>query len=842
MNKLSNEKLQELCEKVFNLNCYNFATQTYNDFNPETGKPVTAEERLFFDSISLVARTDIGAEVLSRLSPEQPIKLIIDEHYNDGKPANEQAKGYCSQNHLVAIADPSYPPKTCANILIHELTHEMQFQTNTDKNNIPCAQDRFLIEHMMEAEARLNDKIFDVQLARLQGRPVPQYYEEQQRYAVLKANQEDSKISDGDIKMEILQIIYHNQYWLDYYLKHGLNSAQSNYSRRRTKHHGKSPEKTICQYLQRMDIPLENAKFFLNPDNVPNYPREEIPLKSVATRKGPKKETAINEISQNGTIICNEICDNNGNIIESFWYDSSQTLREKLALNDKGNITMRMEKRYDDYTVTTQYDELERPMVSTISAPDGQISEKKLFSYVGTAQTIETYEKDGRKTQEKTIDSKNGMETITDYNNDGSKDIRIVNTKNKTTICQKYNTAEIKATETIVDHACSPARKVITHFTSNNMINKTETYSGECLLAKALYNDGQKIEETTFIDGVSLGTITKYDKNGQIVENTEYAENGHIQYRERYNPVAGSSVCETYNENGILLKRKTKQKDSAAIEYFTSNGAKLSEIKTIYKNDVPVHRQTFNYETQTTTRTDFAPSGKKAKSEIYSGTVLIGHIQYDGNGRKTLREMFDWSGNITEQTFYDKHGNKTEEIINNILEHRRTTYTGLNNIATEEKYDIWGNIESETLYKHGKISRRTVHNCEDNGVPITQVSTYDNGELSTIAIEDKNGNPLASAAYNKGKRAESTTYAYTGDKLTSAEKCVYDDKGGLKSRATHTQTENGVQTQTTTFINGREIVGKPVMSSGKNIKDILASNNASSSATPQNFTCLQQTR
>ena len=339
MSGLSHEQFIDICRTKFDFGPYlDDCIKYYNDgsfdnFDGMTGEPVKIPEsaKHLFSLLKIVSQTELGKNLFQQLDENTKVSFIIDER------EKQEAYGYSTNNHLIAITDINRNPFSNATTLMHELTHEVQKQQGGNSRFLPTEQDRFMTNKMMESEARLNTCLATRQiLFQMKNEEeinsfiksmTPQDVEDYMLYKKLL----ETGASQEDINRQMLQSFYQDTQWNQSYNEQGLNAAGYRmscdvYLAKNTA----SPEIVQKQYMKRMGLSEEDAKFFFNPSNISDYPVGQIKQKS---------EKLIT-IDENTTL-------------KNIYENNQLVYRAKL----NGDKVVSEERIINDITVTKKYNE-----------------------------------------------------------------------------------------------------------------------------------------------------------------------------------------------------------------------------------------------------------------------------------------------------------------------------------------------------------------------------------------------------------------------------------------------------------------------------------------------------
>lgn len=244
--------------------CATYWTKEINDianFNTKTGEKIDIPDesvKNFFWMLKNIAKTETGEKLLRELVDLVKVTLFVDERKKD------RVLGYSTSNHLVGITYLNSEINRYVNAatLVHELTHEIQKQQGLSNEWLSDKQDKFMINKMMEAEARLNEAKFsyeiyymiggDKELHFFEKNMRPQLLNDVEKYKKLK----DKKLPEEEINRQMLKMIYSDKNWSDAYNPQGFNAVHY--------------ETSIALYLQSLasELDEEGKEFFSNPDNL----------------------------------------------------------------------------------------------------------------------------------------------------------------------------------------------------------------------------------------------------------------------------------------------------------------------------------------------------------------------------------------------------------------------------------------------------------------------------------------------------------------------------------------------------------------------------------------------
>lgn len=220
---IDDERMERICSNIFSLNCYNFKAKEFNNFDIMTGKRVTEEEKYFMKMLLKLSETSMGESVLCALNENVKVSLISDPA-GKGKDCGWRANG------VIAITDLDADFKYNVTTLLHELMHELQCQSGSFEKGIIATQDRFMINKMAEAEARLNTAMCAVQLL------LKEPQEERKKFIGALDAQTVKDVNAAwqyegkDVREHMLRSFYNDEVWNFAYNEQALRIANKRYN------------------------------------------------------------------------------------------------------------------------------------------------------------------------------------------------------------------------------------------------------------------------------------------------------------------------------------------------------------------------------------------------------------------------------------------------------------------------------------------------------------------------------------------------------------------------------------------------------------------------------------
>ncbi len=371
--------------------------------------------------------------------------------------------------------------------------------------------------------------------------------------------------------------------------------------------------------------------------------------------------------TKNGEITNSYNYDENGNLIE--WYIPVETTRHLFEYDENGQmlrhsilIKEREKKRFDykyDGTVLTEK--------TAILLNDGKEIQNRVYKY--------SY--DGQNCTEK-IYYKNGVEksrTLFKYNAEGRviEETEYIDGSNVPHKKYRYeNGLQVESVE------YRPEGTVKKHsIVKNGFEEKFEyTYNGELWQSvTGEYDDrGNVISSLFYSHGKTVKTYSwKYNSNGQVIEETNYSNDGKPSI----------ITVQKYDENGNNIETfedfKDLNKTQRTVRKFDENGIKLKEHTT--------------YETI---------DGKWSKSSEYNAeTDEIIKISYKADGTESSRTVYKQKeGKTVQETSY---------------------HEGVEQNSTKHYYDAYGNLLKTEYVKKGKVTTTVEYQYIQKSVPKEQV-------------------------------------------------------------------------------------------------------------------------
>ena len=370
MAGLTEAEFQEFLNTRFDFDAYyseEAIEASLPNFDTRTGEKLTEEKReeirqhkreekkYYIEMLRVASKTELGKQLFNQLSPDTKVTLFVDA------AKKSEAYGYCTINHQIAINDMDRGLEANATTFLHELTHEIQNQQKENSYTLATEQDRFMVNKMMEAEARLNTAKAGVELyynlppdkqaTFFYGLDI-QYQEDMIKCATMK----NLGLTEKQINQEMLRGFYNDPNWNSSYNKQALNS--SNYKMSANMYYANQTndtEKVQMSYMTRMGLGKEEAAYFFNPDNIACYPRDQVKAKTETMMPiiGCDKKQKV--VMENGEVVQKVLYDKNNNVLAEERVLGSDTVCCK-TYDAKGNV---------DKTITTySYDNFQQKVVS----------------------------------------------------------------------------------------------------------------------------------------------------------------------------------------------------------------------------------------------------------------------------------------------------------------------------------------------------------------------------------------------------------------------------------------------------------------------------------------------
>lgn len=294
---MSYDEFLEIVRKKFDLgfsveDCLRYCEQRENLNDSENVKNAAY---IFVDLWS-ISRTPTGEKILRELDPNIKVKLIAKEI------KDEERTGYHTLSHEVVVRKNFINPFTLA----HELTHEVQLQQGGESCFLPTEQDRFVVDRMKEAEARLNatSAAYESIIA-----ASPEEADIIKKWVVgsKKADMDkytellNSGIPEDEAKRRMLRSFYADVKWNEDYNEQALEKvslgssdfifgSSVTYRKGIEEYWVRSSfplEKVQEAYQKRLGLTKEDMAFFFNPQNIAAYPFDKVKEKTERVEELP---------------------------------------------------------------------------------------------------------------------------------------------------------------------------------------------------------------------------------------------------------------------------------------------------------------------------------------------------------------------------------------------------------------------------------------------------------------------------------------------------------------------------------------------------------------------------
>ena len=339
MSGLSEEEFNEILRTKVDLGKYtdvcinHYHDGQFDKFDPFTGEKINIPDDVkhLFSVLKLAAQTELGKELLTELDSNVKVTFIVD------KTLKGEAYGYSNASHLIALTDPERNIAANATTILHELTHEVQKQQGGNSRFLPTEEDRFMTNKMMEAEARLNTaKAASQILPLLENEEALREFlhssSEQTLYDCQMYRQlKSSGASEEEINKQMLQNFYQDKEWNEGYNEQAIGAAKS-YQTSQNAYiagHTQDSKQVQIQYMRRLGLDNEDAKYFFDPNYISDYPHDRIKAKSESSMT-----------YDDGVVRKNVLEDNE--VVYSAEFNSDRLLSEQRTVNG-----VKVEKHYD---------------------------------------------------------------------------------------------------------------------------------------------------------------------------------------------------------------------------------------------------------------------------------------------------------------------------------------------------------------------------------------------------------------------------------------------------------------------------------------------------------------
>ncbi len=356
MAELEDKQFQEICENIFGVSCYDFKNGEMMNFNPMTGDEFSEEQKYLIQMLLKIKEMDIGKKLLSELKPDIKVNFMIDTSAKD-------CYGYSNSNHDLAITDTSRSLEANVTTFLHELTHEIQKQQGGDSRLCAVQEDSFVMNKMMEAEARLNTTKAACEIfCSLENQAEKEAF----YFGVMSQTRNDMMLyqkavvdgkSEEEINRLMLKEFYKDKIWNEDYNGQALSAVTYSQSEKMYRQHkGKNSKNMQDDYMRRMGLNKDDAEFFFHPENIAEFPRDKIAKKEVVSEEIKVLELTRSQVFENGELVQSEDRDKNGNLISEVRYINNEKVCES-KYNQDGTIFSSMWcDNENNCEVTTVYD------------------------------------------------------------------------------------------------------------------------------------------------------------------------------------------------------------------------------------------------------------------------------------------------------------------------------------------------------------------------------------------------------------------------------------------------------------------------------------------------------
>lgn len=320
------------------------------------------------------------------------------------------------------------------------------------------------------------------------------------------------------------------------------------------------------------------------------------------------------------------------------------------------------------------------------------------------------------------------------------------------------------------------------------------------------YINGTMYAGTYDADGKPL-SISNFDKNGKLTFRTEYAYDDQGRTHSTTSYYDGSQEPNSMRE--YVYSGDLHIQD--IYHDYQDSGENITTYDWLYgPNQIEIGRQSANE------RVEYVRS-------IYSTTLLQRTQYFDSPYTSYSLSAYDWMGNSLSYVSYDLNGSLRSQseyrydaeglalghTFSSISSYDGslsvTEYDGDNRTLTSVSYDRDGNLERRSEYTYeesqtwvktydanGSLIRTQQIQYNENGDPLTDITTNENGDLESMLEyqydDDGNltGRIRTSVSSYDGSRTI-TTYDGEGRELL---RNTYDASGTLTSRSDYTYTDN----------------------------------------------------
>ena len=338
---MSNERFNEILKQKFDFGRYLEldSDNNVNNIDPYTGQEVPEEIKKLVKSLKLVSMTKCGTELLENLDPNTKITVAYSKNERNEEGDIISPLGVSTANHEIVIYECGVDKGqySLATTLMHELTHERQFQN--DIRTVMCEDPHngFMLDKLKEAEARLKTAEVAYELCSIGKNLVVKYgiynemgvqtKEDMINYLALKIR----GLSKEEVNRKMLKKIYNDKWWNEDYNEQSLRVADvvakygfKNYDssmilyrlEQREINNNIKDKEMFEKMMSLMKLNKEDdVQYFSDPKNISAFPASKF-LETVLSHGKPNDETVIFSMDEylesvSPKIIQNDVVDNN---------------------------------------------------------------------------------------------------------------------------------------------------------------------------------------------------------------------------------------------------------------------------------------------------------------------------------------------------------------------------------------------------------------------------------------------------------------------------------------------------------------------------------------------------
>ena len=361
-------------------------------------------------------------------------------------------------------------------------------------------------------------------------------------------------------------------------------------------------------------------------------------------------------VTKNGEITNTYDYDDSGNLIE--WYIPSEVKRYLFEYDENGQMisnsimvkekeTKRFEYKYDGVKVSEK-------IKITLNMNNGEEIGREVYrySYDGQNRTEEVYYKGG-------VES---SRTLFRYDDNGKVVEKIIYLDGSNTPREKYryeNGLQVEAVKYL------PEGGIESHSIVKNGFEESYKYDFNGELWQSVtgeYDDKGNVTASLLYSHGKTVKIKgwKYNSNGQVIEETEYSDDGKPSV----------ITVQKYDENGnnieTLITYKALGKTEKTVRQFDANGKKIKQHTTYEGSDNRSQSSEYNAETDEIIKITYKADGTEMIRTVYKqkeGKTVQETSYHEGVEQKSKKNYYDVHGNLLK-TEYAEKGNVTTSVEN----------------------------------------------------------------------------------------------------------------------------------------------------------------------------------